>query len=458
MSLLIFLQGLYISGIIGDRFELRKVLSLGMCLTGIIVWVFGCVLEWSHYYNRYLYVGVWIVNGLLQSSGWPTVVALMGNWFGKSSRGFVFGLWSACASVGNIIGALMVSQVLHYGYDFAFLLTSTVLFAGGILNFFAIIDSPNQVGLPSPDNEISEDEVQVNVQTLPRDIPPAADIQVHSQVASDEEEDEDSAPLLGSSHGHTSVPQHTEKKSDQALSFWHALLLPGVIMYSLSYFCLKLVNYSFFFWLPYYLHGSFGWDESTADKISIWYDIGGIIGGTIAGVISDMIGKRSIVVMPMLLLSIPSLLIYSNSPNDMTINAVLMTIAGLFIGGVANLISAAISADLGKQGPVQGNKEALATVTGIVDGTGSVGAALGQILVPLLQEGTGWHSVFYLFIIMTILTAVCILPLFLREMMMYPWVRNCCGRYTYSWYGGVQRKDLSLNRGEDGHVSSNDSE
>jgi len=33
----------------------------------------------------------------------------------------------------------------------------------------------------------------------------------------------------------------------------------------------------------------------------------------------------------------------------------------------------------GKQGPVQGNKAALATVTGIVDGTGSVGAALGQV-------------------------------------------------------------------------------
>ena len=33
------------------------------------------------------------------------------------SRGLVLGLWSACASVGNIIGALMVSQVLHYGYD-----------------------------------------------------------------------------------------------------------------------------------------------------------------------------------------------------------------------------------------------------------------------------------------------------------------------------------------------------
>ena len=31
------------------------------------------------------------------------------------------------------------------------------------------------------------------------------------------------------------------------------------------------------------------------------------------------------------------------------------------------------------QSAVQGNAEALATVTGIVDGTGSVGAAIGQV-------------------------------------------------------------------------------
>ena len=39
--------------------------------------------------------------------------------------------------------------------------------------------------------------------------------------------------------------------------------------------------------------------------------------------------------------------LFTDSPNDLTKNAVLMTITGYFIGGVANLISAAISADLG---------------------------------------------------------------------------------------------------------------
>lgn len=29
----------------------------------------------------------------------------------------MFGLWSACASVGNILGAFLASSVLKYGYE-----------------------------------------------------------------------------------------------------------------------------------------------------------------------------------------------------------------------------------------------------------------------------------------------------------------------------------------------------
>lgn len=69
----------------------------------------------------------------------------------------------------------------------------------------------------------------------------------------------------------------------------------------------------------------------------------------------------------------------SGSPNDQVINGVLLAITGLFIGGPSNIISSAISADLGRQDALRGSKEALATVTGIVDGTGSIGAAAGQV-------------------------------------------------------------------------------
>ncbi|KAG8540285.1 hypothetical protein GDO81_019572 [Engystomops pustulosus] len=138
--------GLFISGIIGDRLNMRYVLTFGMCSSAVTMFVFGTVTEWLHFYNKIFYCCLWVVNGLLQSTGWPCVVAVMGNWFGKSGRGVVFGLWSACASVGNILGAFLASSVLQYGYEYAFLVTASVQFAGGWVIFFGLVTTPKELG------------------------------------------------------------------------------------------------------------------------------------------------------------------------------------------------------------------------------------------------------------------------------------------------------------------------
>lgn len=57
------------------------------------------------------------------------------------------------------------------------------------------------------------------------------------------------------------------------------------------------------------------------------------------------------------------------------------------------MISSAISADLGRQEALRGSQEALATVTGIVDGTGSIGAAVGQVTHTRDRESTHIHTV-----------------------------------------------------------------
>ena len=78
-----------------------------------------------------------------------------------------------------------------------------------------------------------------------------------------------------------------------------------------------------------------------------------------------------------------------------------MGITGVFIGGPANMISAAITADLGRQEVLASSDRALSTVTGIVDGTGSFGAAIGQVLIPVIQkEWDDWRYVFYFFVLM----------------------------------------------------------
>ncbi|KAG7496187.1 sugar phosphate exchanger 3 [Solea senegalensis] len=366
--------GLYLSGVIGDRVNLRYVLCFGLCGSAVVEFLFGTLTEWLHIYNIYLYCFLWILNGLLQSAVWPCVVAVMGNWFGKTGRGFVFGLWSACASVGNILGAFLASSVLSYGYEYAFLVTSVVQFAGGVVVFFGLLTSPKEVGL----SLVSETGLS----------PVETDRDSHRPLISDEEDEvevqePDDPPV-----------------SPQAIGFLQAFCLPGVLPYSLAYACLKLVNYSFFFWLPFYLSNNYNWKEVEADRLSVWYDVGGIIGGTVQGLISDFMGKRAPVLAASLAMAMAALVGYSRSPNDQVINAVLLAVTGFFIGGPSNIICSAISADLGRQAALRGSQEALATVTGIVDGTGSFGAAGGQYLVSLIESKLGWMYVFYFFIVM----------------------------------------------------------
>ncbi|XP_054971427.1 sugar phosphate exchanger 3 isoform X4 [Pan paniscus] len=328
-----------------------------------VVFVFGALTEWLRFYNKWLYCCLWIVNGLLQSTGWPCVVAVMGNWFGKAGRGVVFGLWSACASVGNILGACLASSVLQYGYEYAFLVTASVQFAGGIVIFFGLLVSPEEIGLSGIEAEENFEEDS------------------HRPLINGGENEDEYEPNY-------SIQDDSSVAQVKAISFYQACCLPGVIPYSLAYACLKLVNYSFFFWLPFYLSNNFGWKEAEADKLSIWYDVGGIIGGTLQGFISDVLQKRAPVLALSLLLAVGSLIGYSRSPNDKSINALLMTVTGFFIGGPSNMISSAISADLGRQELIQRSSEALATVTGIVDGSGSIGAAVGQA-----ELGIPWWGV-----------------------------------------------------------------
>lgn len=67
----------------------------------------------------------------------------------NSSRGLIFGVWSACASVGNIIGAVLAATFLQYGYDYAFLVCCILLICCAVVCFFGIIPSPADVGMYS---------------------------------------------------------------------------------------------------------------------------------------------------------------------------------------------------------------------------------------------------------------------------------------------------------------------
>lgn len=112
-------------------------------------------------------------------------------------------------------------------------------------------------------------------------------------------------------------------------------------------------------------------------------DVGGLIGSWSIGFISDALyAKRS---PPTLVALVCSCLIFymltiEYSKLDYTILMVSFFFYGMFIQGVTNTIAATCSADIGKNSANK-NERAVGTVTGIIDGMGSLGSSIGQFTV-----------------------------------------------------------------------------
>ena len=88
---------------------------------------------------------------------------------------------------------------------------------------------------------------------------------------------------------------------------------------------------------------------------------------------------------------------------SLTTNIVMLLITGALVNGPYALITTAVSAELGTHPSLGDDSKALATVTAIIDGTGSIGAAVGPFLAGLVSSQGNWHDVFYMLIISDII-------------------------------------------------------
>jgi OPA family glycerol-3-phosphate transporter-like MFS transporter 3 len=342
--LFLYAMGYYSSGVLADYFKPSTILASGMCLGMTCFWLVSVTqistLGIFKITNYWLYLGLWALEGPAQGCILTTTVAIMSNWFPSSIRGKVMGIWGANASVGNIAGewiAAFVHETMHLPWQAVILVAGTFLGCMGIGLKLSIKDKPQTILTESL------------------------------------------------------IPTSTAK-----LSFLEAWKVPGVIWCSLCYSCVKLLNYGFLLWLPFYLSTGFSMSLTVIGFLATLYDLGAISGSIIVGYISDKVKFRSAVVLAMIILAVPIVLIFRMiNESNVWVFYGLAPAAGYMIGGSANLISAAIAADLSI---CNKTNEPRATIIGIINGTGSLGAASGQIIVNLKQIGWlqaySWGSVF----------------------------------------------------------------
>ncbi|XP_043715266.1 putative glycerol-3-phosphate transporter 4 [Telopea speciosissima] len=391
-----YAMGMYVAGHLGDRLDLRLFLTIGMIGSGIFVGLFGMGYFWSiHVF--WFYLVMQMLAGLFQATGWPSVVAVIGNWFGKRKRGLIMGIWNAHTSVGNISGSLLAASVLQHGWGWSFILPGALIILGGIMIYLFLAAYPEDVFLPCPHG-------------------------LHSQSKGDAvcKDEEAQMPKGNMVEAETSsLSRGGSMSRGSAVGLIEALFIPGVIPFAMCLFFSKLVAYTFLYWLPFYLSqteiGGEYMSVKSAGNLSTLFDVGGIVGGILAGYISDRLKARAITAASFMYAAIPSILLYrSYGSISKSMNIVLMMITGLFVNGPYALITTAVSADLGTHSSLKGDARALATVTAIIDGTGSVGAALGPFLTGFISK-KGWDEVFLMLIIGALIAGLLLSRLVMGE-------------------------------------------
>ena len=350
--LAMYAVGQFLCGGIGDRVGARRLIGFGMLASAAACVGFGCSSLAA------LFLVAMMINGIAQSSGWPGNVKAMAEWVPSSQRGRTMGLWSTCYQVGGIAANFLAARLLKaYGWRGSFIGPGLVLALVGVLVLVFLRKGPLAPTSSSPPGTAGADE----------------------ELA--EQKREASRRVL------------------RSFTVW---------CYGASYFCIKLIRYSLLFWLPYYLEKVLHYARDDAAYFSTSFEIGGVAGTIVIGLLSDRLKHipRSVIAATSLVCLAAALFLFLQvGASGRIANFVAMAIVGAFLFGPDVLISAAAAQDAG--GPL-----AAAQAAGIINGLGSIGGVLQETVTRGVSRAFGWNALFYVFVALALLSAVGLSPTF----------------------------------------------
>jgi len=357
-----YAAGNIINGKLGDTFNPTTILSIGLFGSGACLFCLNVAL-WFDFvrlnaaFGNFFIVAVYFIFGFFQATGGPVGTAVMGNWYcdpeSIKKRGTIFGFWTCHQYIGDITAQIFTPIIFILGlpYWWALLVPAITNVGWGFLTMGLIAD-PYESGIVTPEVKIRMAKLEAK----------------KKEAAESGETVDDSGP--------------------PPISYIDAFKIPMVAQYALAFGFFKLVNYTMFFNLPQILEENFS--PATANLIAALYSVGMMPGGIIVGAVSDIFGGRRAVVIGVFMLSlIVTMAVYANldDPPAMVILPML-GLMGILVGGPNNIITSAVAADLASHPSVRGSTKSLGTVTGLINGCGSITASIGLLAIePLKDEG-----------------------------------------------------------------------
>ena len=295
-----------------------------------------------------LCLGLALLGGLLAPT-WPACVAAVSSWFPDNKLNTIFGFINTSTFAGGLAGTTLAAAITEYsGWR------SVGFYPAIIANLAALLVS---ILLASPE------EKGVNVPGK--------------------------------------VSKAVENKGGESTESSDSLLeisrIPGVRHLAAGMFSLKFVRYAMAMWLPLYLLEHLGYSKLQAGIFSTVFDIGGIIGAPVFGLILDRYyADRPLlgVILIMTLGSVVTLLFIITASWGMVINLSLLLMVGAANCGPDSSLSGSESFKLGEAaGEGRGG-----AVTSFVNGVGNIGSIVEGPLIGLLLTLTGWEGVLASFV------------------------------------------------------------
>jgi sugar phosphate permease len=344
------------NGFLADRLGPRRWVAAGMLTSAALAVAFqavdsllGAVLG--------VYMLVWGLNGLAQSTGWPGNARAMASWYGTARRGEVMGLWSTCYQAGGLAATFVAARLIaEFGWRGVFVGPAIWVAVVAVAFYLLVRDRPSEMGYRDPDAGADGD---------------AAARRAAVRAA------------------------------------WPVVLrTPMVWVMGVAYFCCKSIRYAFLFWLPFYLETALDYGKATSLDMSMAFEAGGIVAVICAGLLADRVfGRRRVFTALLFLVGLIGALYLYRTYGDRsaTLNVVGLLLVGGCLFAADSLISGAVAQDLG--GP-----HAAALAAGLVNGIGSIGQVLSGFVLVYVSERHGWATLFEVFMGLAALGAACLLP------------------------------------------------
>jgi sugar phosphate permease len=326
-----YTAGQFISGAIGTFTGARLMLLVGMAASVACNVILGAA---AGYWVLMVFM---VFNGLAQATGWSGNVGTMANWTSRQERGTVMGLWATCYLVGGILANTSATLLMNWrSWSWGFYGGAAVLTV--ITAVFAMLhrNRPQDVGLPA---------------------------------LSDARADGDAV---------------TPAQEDGRLG-WDAQVIVTLLLVGGFYFCIKFIRYALWSWAAYFLRLNFGLDRLQYGFAATAFDFAGFFGVIFAGVISDRFfrGRRSMIAFLMLVGMIGGcVLLWRLGSHSVLVFTVGLGIVGFMLYGPDSILSGAGAIDLG-------GKRGAILAAGVINGIGSIGAMVQEVLVGRMYQASG---------------------------------------------------------------------